>query len=205
MNKIKLNFNIFILIANLISSNFIYTQNITLDNFSISELDGKVYADITLGVGNTCNGIKLLRATDTINFQEIVNVEGVCGNSSTSTNYNLIDENPILNAINFYKVLFGIDNYSETYEILILDFQENNYQIWPNPISSNGTLYFRNPLSSLCEFYLFKLTGEQLLTMVTNDNKLLLNLHEIPSGTYLFKLLETNTKSEFSGKIVVNH
>ena len=122
MNKIKLNFYIFILIANLISSNFIYTQNITLDNFSISELDGKVYADITLGAGNTCNGIKLLRATDTINFQEIVNVEGVCGNSSTSTNYNLIDENPILNAINFYKVLFGIDNYSETYEILILGF-----------------------------------------------------------------------------------
>lgn len=202
MNKVKLNFHIFILIGHLISSNFIYTQNITLDKFSISELDGKVYADITLGAGNTCNGIKLLRATDTINFQEIASIEGVCGNSSTSTIYNLIDENPIFNAINFYKVLFGIDNYSETYEILIL---ENNYQMWPNPISSNGTLYFRNPLSSLCEFYLFKLTGEQLLTMVTNDNKLLLNLHEIPSGTYLFKLLETNTKSEFSGKIVVNH
>ena len=116
--------NKFITFLWLLIFKFSYSQtiNISLDYFNIFEYNNQVFVDITLSPGNTCNGIKLWRSTDSLNFIEVVYLDGVCGNSSYSTTYNLVDSSPILNSLNYYKVQYGSNILSEIYEILVLDF-----------------------------------------------------------------------------------
>ena len=47
------------------------TSNISLEYLNIFDYNNQVFVEITLSPGNTCNGIKLLRSKDSINFEEI--------------------------------------------------------------------------------------------------------------------------------------
>ena len=167
--------NRFITFLWLLIFKFSYSQtiNISLDYFNIFEYNNQVFVDITLSPGNTCNGIKLWRSTDSLNIIEVVYLDGVCGNSSYSTTYNLVDSSPILNSLNYYKVQYGSNILSEIYEILVLDFKETNFQIWPNPANDFTTFYFKNPLAELYLFNFYNFSGEKLTTIYTRKNNLL--------------------------------
>lgn len=194
-------FIIFILIFKISLSQ---TGNISLDNFNIFEYNSQVYVDITLSPGNTCNGIKLLGSSDSIYFKEIDFIDGVCGYSSAPSSYSLKDTSPILNSYNYYKILFGSNTYSSTYQILILNFEENNYQIWPNPTKGNTTIYFQNPQFEVLYFNLFNCYGEKILYSSTSEEKYIFNCKNFPSGIYFFTLLKSNNQPLFSGKLFVS-
>ena len=187
-------------------SNVAFTQNgnLSLDNLNIVEYNGQVYVDITISSGNTCNGIKLLRSIDSAYFEEIAFIEGVCGHSSSPTNYSLIDPYPILNSYNYYKILFGSNVYSTTYKILILDFEKNKYQIWPNPADNVTTIYFENPQSEVYLFELFNNNGKKLLSSSILENKYILNCKNYNSGIYFFTLSQSNNQISCSGKLIIS-
>ena len=199
--------NKFISLIWLLIFKFSYSQtiNISLDYFNIFEYNNQVFVDITLSPGNTCNGIKLWRSTDSLNFIEVVYLDGVCGNSSSSTNYSLVDSSPILNSLNYYKVQYGSNILSEIYEILVLDFKETNFQIWPNPANDFTTFYFKNPLAELYLFNFYNFSGEKLTTIYTRKNNLLFDCKKYFSGVYLFTLSRANNNHFISGKMIINH
>ena len=181
------------------------TSNISLEYLNIFDYNNQVFVEITLSPGNTCNGIKLLRSKDSINFEEIFFIDGVCGNSSLSSNYNLIDSTPILNTLNYYKVQFGTNFFSDIYEIFILNFRDSNFQIWPNPANYRTTIFFQNNLSELYLFNLYNLSGEKLLSISTNENNIQLDCTIYYSGIYFFTLAQENNNFYKSGKMIINH
>ena len=199
-------FKIYFFFVCIFLSNVSFSQNgnLSLDNLNIVEYNGQVYVDITISSGNTCNGIKLLRSIDSTYFEEIAFIDGVCGYSSSPSNYSLIDPYPILNSYNYYKILFGSNSYSTTYQILILDFEKNNYQIWPNPADNFTTIYFQNPLSEVYLFELFNNNGKKLLSSSTLENKYILNCENYNSGIYFFTLSQSNNQTLNSGKIIIS-
>ncbi|MFL2564283.1 MAG: T9SS type A sorting domain-containing protein [Parvicellaceae bacterium] len=182
---------------------FSQNGNLSLDNLNIFEYNSQVYVDVTISSGNTCNGIKLLRSSDSVYYEEIAFIDGVCGFSSSPSSYSLIDPYPILNSYNYYKILFGSNTYSTTYQILILNFEKNNYQIWPNPVSDMTTIYFQNPQSKLYSFNLFNISGKKLLSVSTIEDKYNLNCKNYNSGIYFFTLSQSNNQTLYSGKLII--
>ena len=91
----------------IIGSNSLAQQNSILGSFYLFESNAKIYLNWSIVSGSTCNGIKIFRSIDSLNFYEIGKIEGICGNISAEQFYNFIDENPVKNKINFYKLELG--------------------------------------------------------------------------------------------------
>ena len=195
----------YIFLISILSFKISFSQNgnLSLDNLNIFEYNSQVFVDVTISSGNTCNGIKLLRSSDSVYYEEIAFIDGVCGFSSSPSSYSLIDPYPILNSYNYYKILFGSNTYSTTYQILILNFEKNNYQIWPNPVSDMTTIYFQNPQSKLYSFNLFNISGKKLLSVSTIEDKYNLNCKNYNSGIYFFTLSQSNNQTLYSGKLII--
>ena len=107
--------------------------------------------------------------------------------------------------MNYYKVQYGSNILSEIYEILVLDFKETNFQIWPNPANDFTTFYFKNPLAELYLFNFYNFSGEKLTTIYTRKNNLLFDCKKYFSGVYLFTLSRANNNHFISGKMIINH
>ena len=203
LNYLKL---IIILISFLkFSSLFSQTGSISLDFFDIKQYNGNVYVDITLSQGNTCNGIIIQRSLDTIYFQKIAQFEGICGNTSSPTSYNFLDENPILNQTSYYRVKFGNNIYSEIVEILIIDSQNNEYQLRPHPANNETTLYFNNQPGVSYELMLFSVDGIKIRTSKSSTNKFFIETSTLNNGFYIFLIKQGSTNYFINGQLIVSH
>lgn len=203
LNYLKL---IIILISFLkFSSLFSQTGSISLDFFDIKQYNGNVYVDITLSQGNTCNGIIIQRSLDTIYFQNIAQFEGICGNTSSPTRYNFLDENPIQNQTSYYRVKFGNNIYSEIIEILIIDNQNNDYQLRPHPANNETTLYFNNQPGVSYELILFSIDGVKIRTLKSSSNKFFIETSTLNNGFYIFLIKQGSTNYFINGQLIVRH
>lgn len=203
LNYLKL---IIILISFLkFSSLFSQTGSISLDFFDIKQYNGNVYVDITLSQGNNCNGIVIQRSLDTIYFQNIAQFEGVCGNTSSPTSYNFLDENPILNQTSYYRVKFGNNIYSEIIEILIIDSQNNEYQLRPHPANNETTLYFNNQPGFSYELMLFSIDGIKIRTLKSSSDKFFIETSTLNNGFYIFLIKQASTNYFINGQLIVRH
>ena len=197
LNYLKL---IIILISFLkFSSLFSQTGSISLDFFDIKQYNGNVYVDITLSQGNTCNGIIIQRSLDTIYFQNIAQFEDICGNTSSPTSYNFLDENPILNQTSYYRAKFGNNIYSEIIEILIIDSQNNEYQLRPHPANNETTLYFNNQPGVSYELMLFSVDGIKIRTSKSSTNKFFIETSTLNNGFYIFLIKQGSTNYFING------
>lgn len=203
MNHLRL---VLILIT-FLKVSFMFSQNgsISLDYFNIIEYNGNVFIDITLSEGNTCNGIHVQRSLDTINFEEINFLEGICGNTSSPTSYNFLDENPILNKTSYYRVEFGNNIFSEIIEILIIDNQENKYQIRPNPSNEETTLYFNSQPGNKNELLLFNIYGTKILSLTSLSNQFYINTSSLNNGLYIFLIKQGSANKNINGQLIVKH
>jgi hypothetical protein len=184
---------------------FSQTGSISLDYFNIDEYNGNVYIDITLSEGNTCNGIIIQRSLDTIYFEEITHLEGICGSTSFPTSYNFLDENPILNQTSYYRVQFGNNIYSEIIEILIIDSKDNEYQLRPHPANNETTLYFNNQPGVSYELTLFSIDGIKIRTSISSSNKFFIETSTLNNGFYIFSIKQGSTNYFINGQLIVRH
>jgi hypothetical protein len=188
-----------------LSSLFSQTGSISLDYFDIKQFNGNVYVDITLSEGNTCNGIIIQRSLDTIYFQNIAQFEGICGNTSSPTSYNFLDENPIINQTSYYRVKFGTNIYSEIIEILIIDSKDNEFQLRPHPANNETTLYFNNEPGFSYELTLFSIDGIKMRTLISSSNKFFINTSTFNNGFYIFSIKQGSTNYFINGQLIVRH
>ena len=94
---------LFIFIATMVSSQTI------LDDFALDLNQGKVLLAWTIKSGSVCNGIQIYRSStgDSVNFDLIEDIQGVCGDLSSPVAYTFTDEDPMPNQVNYYKLLLG--------------------------------------------------------------------------------------------------
>ena len=117
-----------------------------LDNFIAIVSNEKIYLHWTITSGSTCNGMKVFRSTDTLNFTEIEDISGICGSTTTPVSYNYSDYAPIPNKTNYYRLELGVLGPSKYVSAEFIKPQNDNYLIRPNPVTESATLFFKNDL-----------------------------------------------------------
>jgi hypothetical protein len=80
-------------------------------------------------------------------------------------------------------------------------FNSGNLSIFPNPVSS--VLIIESEINTAKLIELFTLSGIKVMQQKINPARQLIDISQIPSGMYLYKIHETNNKSKY-GKLIIN-
>ena len=181
-----------------------YAQNEhVIGNFSVSELNEKVLLTWSIKQGYTCNGIQILRSTDSINYTPIGSINGVCGSNQSDTPYEFTDLFPEKNTTNYYRLNMGGVGFSKVLAIEIIDPGMNSYLLQPNPVSDISELHFNNEAKNNIAFTVFTPNGIAVYSISTIDEVIFLNSSNFNSGFYLFRLINTTNGSVVNGKFFV--
>ena len=178
------------------------TQTI-LGDFDIDQSDGKVLLAWTIKSGSVCNGMQIFRSKDSVDFVLIEDIQGVCGDLSSSVSYTYTDQTPILNNYNYYKINFGGLEDSNILGIEVINILSNSYLLKPNPVTGASDLYFENDNQSEVVLKVFDDFGDVIYLKETQANKFTLDSTSFSSGMYYFSLENKTTRNVINGKAVI--
>lgn len=179
-------------------------QEETLDGITVLENRGKVYLKWVINEGNTCNGIRIWRAKDTLNFMNIGQISGICGSETEKTAYEFVDEQPYLNAFNYYTIEMGSLGFSKVVSVEVFDFS-SGIIIRPQPAKDFLQLVFKNDFSQEHHLYIFNLQGDLIFDTKDNSDKFSVSTLGMPNGMYVYKIVNAETGRLDSGKISVEN
>jgi hypothetical protein len=202
--KILVN-RILLMILSLILCEFTngFAQETSLDRFTASEINNRVYLEWIISAGNTCQGIHILRSTDSINFIQIGNIDGVCGNITTPQGYNFTDDNPVKNKINYYRLELGGIGLSKIVSVEIIDLQSGGYQVRPHPITSKAIIYFSNPGQRVCQLNIYSISGNEVLHQDVYDSSFYISKGELQTGFYFFTITTREGTRIMNGNFLI--
>ena len=178
------------------------TQTI-LGDFDIDQSNGKVLLAWTIKSGSICNGMQIFRSKDSVDFVLIEDIQGVCGDLSSSVSYTYTDQTPILNNYNYYKINFGGIEDSNILGIEVINILSNSYLLKPNPVTGASDLYFENDNQSEVVLKVFDDFGDVIYLKETQANKFTLDSTSFSSGMYYFSLENKTTRNVINGKAVI--
>jgi hypothetical protein len=202
----KVWFKIFIVGMVLLASHTAFAQTTTiLDRFRVSQLNGKVILEWVISSGSTCNGIRIYRSTDSVDFNLIGAILGECGSISEPVLYTFTDSLPVSNRINYYQLELGGNGSSEIVSIEIIGTDQGDYQIRPHPVNNESGIYFNNSNNSNCQLRIFNIYGFELYRASTNQNFFILQSDFLPSGLYAFTISCSSQVLKVKGTLVVQH
>jgi hypothetical protein len=132
------------------------------------------------------------RSTDGKNFIAIGNVEGA-GNSSNLQNYSLVDEHPVQNTVNYYRLkqtdFDGAHAYSS---ITAVDFiqKEDARLISVNALHTNAQIY--NPEETQASLFIYDISGRLIYTkeyeLLQGNNQLYFPEALLTQGLYVLHI-----------------
>jgi hypothetical protein len=178
------------------------SQETILDRFQAKVNNRQVLLSWTIEQGSTCNGIAITRSSDSLNFTEIGDIEGVCGSISEPVNYSFTDINPITNRKNYYRLELGDVGSSKIISIEVIALNNEGFYAFPNPGTLNTRIYFSNAQLQRAELELFSVNGSKTSEIFSDQDFFDVDLTGFNAGLYLF-LIYTQNNKPVSGKIVV--
>jgi hypothetical protein len=199
----KLNIRVFFFICLLLSGKG--NSQTILDEFSIDVTQGQVLLAWTIKSGSLCNGIQIYRSIDSLNFSEIKNIDGICGDLSSPVYYTYTDQNPIQNETNYYKLALGGEGESDILGIEVLFVPANSYLLRPNPISGTADLYFENANNENIELKIYDDLGSVIHKKSTNTNRFILDSSMISTGLYYFTIINQASNRVINGRALFLH
>lgn len=186
------------------SSECLHAQhNPILENFTATQNGGKVYLSWTITSGSTCNGIDILRSTDSISFNSISNIAGTCGSLTVAVTYQFTDNNPIKNKTNYYRLDLGGNGSSEILAVEIIDVS-NGYQLRPHPVKDYGKLFFQKASNTAHLLIVYNPSAGIELQQTTTNNYFEIFPKQLNPGMYFFTIVAAGGISLVKGKIIIS-
>lgn len=171
--------------------------------FGLVQLGEGVRVEVTLQAGFTCNGIQLLRSTDSLQFETVGLIGGVCGSTTEEVSYDFFDPLPLNGQRYFYSLLLGGRIPSEVLSIRLLDFNKIGFVMGPNPAREQVFLRWQNELEQPHELQIMNLQGQQLDSWEKRSSEMHLNLATLPAGLYIVRLQNRSTGQSWQQRLVV--
>ncbi|MFK7787382.1 MAG: T9SS type A sorting domain-containing protein [Crocinitomicaceae bacterium] len=172
-------------------------------NLSATEFNGKVLLTWSVTQGNTCNGITVLHATDTNDYNQIGSIEGICGSTAETISYEFTDDSPSVNQTNYYRLSLGGVGFSYPVNLDVLDAGNQTYIVSPNPVSDESKLIFDNENQENVVITFFNKRGEIIHEVSSSEQSISIHRGKFKQGMYFFVLKSDGVIEPFSGKFAV--
>jgi hypothetical protein len=180
--------------------------NVSLVNSQNQSTSSQVLVRFSLTAGQSCPGYEILHCTDSVNYLQIYNFAGICGDPSTELSYSFLHGSPAFNQTNFYKISIPGFETSQPQRIFVGEqAPQSSLYIYPNPVflESIVNLKFRNYGGGYVDGYIYNQHGVRLRSISFNVklSEVQLDINELNDGLYIIWL--TDGKSLFRGKFIV--
>lgn len=172
-------------------------------DFSIAEEGQKIYLSWTVTQGNTCNGVRVFRSTDSITFIDIGGIAGVCGSLEEPQRYSFVDKSPLKNRVNHYRLDLGGWGLSHVVSAEVVSIDVSDLQVRPNPMIDYGRIYFENKSHDIYNLSVYNMGRGVEYTDATQEEYFDINVSGLDAGTYIFTI-STDDKI-VSGKFTITH
>ena len=181
----------------------VQAQNeVSLDYFEASQNQDEILLKWAISKGSFCNGITITRSSDSLFFETIGRIEGVCGSPDFQQPYSFVDEDPLPNQKNYYKLELGTTAFSEVIFVEMIQRNEEGFQIIPHPLKTQGRIYFDNPDYKAHKLYVYHLNGQLVYEASTTDSFFELDGKYWTAGLYLFQII--HEEKYIQGKILIS-
>ena len=158
-----------------------------------------------ISAGFTCNGTEIYWSEDSINFERVGGIAGLCGSVSEDISYSFTHNNPISNKLNYYRLELGTNGDSQTISTFYVNLSAESHLIIPNPVKTKTTVYFRNSANRSIAFQLYNNKGQIIFERSeVFDSKIELDVALYPNGLYYF-VIQSEGSNPIKGKILVEH
>lgn len=171
-----------------------------LNYFNVNLVSNKVFLNWEIQGGNQCNGINIFRSSDGLNFENIGDIQGVCGGGSTPESYSFTDNSPLNNSYNYYRIELGNQGFSSTDSVLYVSLNEHGYNILRDVDTKLITVKVNNSSSKELMLELYNINGQKLRNINSYDGEFFqIDLNSLNSGIYIFRIFgdSVEIKGEF--------
>lgn len=171
-----------------------------LHQFTATQNHEVILLNFTIAGGITCLGTEIQRSADSISFQTIGNIAGICGSDTKDVSYAFTDTAPLANQDNFYRLELGQVGFSHTIKIKFTDYESGAFA-FPNPAAEETMVNFPNPKNELVQLRIFDTAGRMRQSITTRNNAVKVKREGLLNGMYFFTVYQ-NEKIQFSGSFM---
>lgn len=198
MKKLKL------LLLFVLSFHFCFAQQDSIFSFfNVQQENNKVVVFITINGGIQCSGLQVQRSTDSINFMQVYEFPGVCGSPGADESYVWVDDFPVKNTINYYRLEVGnLGIVSDPKSVFFQYFEIDKLLITPNPCE-DCTVRFPNEKREKVRIQLFSIDGKFLMEEETTNNFYSLSNFDLKGSIFFVSIFYENG-NKITGKILRN-
>lgn len=188
---------VFLMCCSILFSQRIQNMSVSLVNSQNQGVQSQVLVRFSLSPGQGCPGYEILHCTDSINFLQVYNYVGICGNQNTTESFNFTHGSPGVEMINYYKVSIPGFEVSPIHRIYVTQQSPKpNLMVYPNPVFSQDFINLRyfNYVGTKLEGFIFNQFGKsiQTLYMDITQNESVVNISELTDGLYIVWLTDGN-------------
>lgn len=158
-----------------------------IDRLAARAVGNKVQVEVTLSAGYTCNGIVITRSTDSLLFETIGLIGGVCGDSAASVSYSFTDSFPPTNQRLFYQLLLGGRIATDTRQVVVYDFAARPLILAPNPTADWVEVRFEAAVGTSEHLCLRSNLGQPLQFLLSEDGFVRFSVQDLPAGSYFIE------------------
>jgi hypothetical protein len=174
-----------------------------LESFSIVKDGDHVLLNWATRPGITCQGIDVLRSADQVAYTAIHHFEGICGGPTASVSYQYIDEHPLPNTRNYYRLSLGDLGMSGERSVEVILLGRAGYRVQPHPASGQATVHFDNAHLEPCRMFWADITGLQVGDWQTQGEFFAVDVTAFRPGIYVLRIQDSEGRSKATGKVVI--
>ncbi|MBK8888479.1 MAG: hypothetical protein IPN46_18895 [Saprospiraceae bacterium] len=141
-----MNSRLFMVLCLMITNYLCFGQShYLIKRFDAYKDKNRIILNWSIKKGNSCVGIGILRSENDINYTKIGEIQGICGDNESETNYTFIDESP--NHANYYVLELGASGITDPplfVKFISLDGKAS--KVIPNPAVIQLTFFLTIPI-----------------------------------------------------------
>lgn len=175
----------------------IQNVNVSLVNSQNQGSNTQVLVRFSLSAGVSCPGYEILHSSDSLNFIQIYNYSGICGNQNTEESFNFTHGSPAIEMTNYYQISIPGFETSPVYRIYVgQQSPKPNILVFPNPVFDQEfiRLRFYNYVGAKVEGFIYNQFGNAVKSLfldITQDQSEV-NINDLQDGLYVVWLTDGN-------------
>jgi hypothetical protein len=150
--------------------------------------------------GQQCQGTRVYRADESLVFEQINHVEGICGSFTEDETYTYFDNSPKPNAYNYYRLEMGFQGVTDTVVVFFEDFGSDNHLLISSSELNEYTILFSNDLNREATLHVYDVSGKLMHQDSEIGNDFVIEPTGWRAGIYVFRISGV-AETDITGKL----
>ncbi len=172
-----------------------------LSKFQLTEGDSWVTVDWTMVAGGTCDGTRIMRSENGVDFIPVGMIEGLCGDIVQPVEYRYIDHTAPELATLFYQLELGAADQSSIQKIELQRLRTVQHRFQPSPVQDAGELVLKVGVNAAVEIHFFDAAGREVHRIMGRGERHPVNVQGWNAGLYFYRVVIDGQPAQ--GKFVV--